>query len=157
MDDGARREHPANGRQHLVTEVGVGARQLLAGKPGEGDSPTQVAERATDACERLARHLSRLLGDLGVQMLFNRSVIIASAQFPWLHATATSAQVPGALAPALRPVMEQQDSETIVDAFVAILTTLVGLLKRLIGDALVERVLHEVWPAVFVREVKDTP
>jgi hypothetical protein len=139
-----------------VTDIGRAVRQLLAGKPGEGTSRQQVADRALQACERLANHLSRLIGEMGAQMLFERSIAIASAEFPWLRAAPASTTQPATLS-ALRHALEQQPPETITDAFAAILSTLVDLLKRLIGDGLVERVLSEVWPTVFAYEAKDTP
>jgi hypothetical protein len=116
-----------------------------------------VVERVMRAYGELARHLSRLLGDMGVQMLMDRSVLLASAQIPWLRQMPTGPNRPMRGAAALRVVMEQQESEAIIDAFVAILTTLVGLLNRLIGDELVNRLLHEVWPTIFEHESKDTP
>ncbi|HUS31285.1 MAG TPA: hypothetical protein VMZ53_22395 [Kofleriaceae bacterium] len=104
------------------------ARRLLAGRPSDSNSAKQVSARAAQSLERLSTHLARILGATGVHMLMERS--IASSQFP--HA------------------MENQNPETITDAFVDVLSSFVGLLKKLIGDGLVERLLHEVWPAIFV-------
>jgi hypothetical protein len=140
-----------------VTEIREGARRLVAVEPGAGDSSKHVAERATQACEQLADHMSRLLGETGVQMLFSRSVTIASAQIAWLRGLASTTGQPTTTFSALRAAMDQQPPESITEAFVAILSTLVGLLKRLIGDGLVDRLLSEVWPSVFVDEAKDTP
>lgn len=140
-----------------MTEVGKAARRLLAGEPGDGHSSQQVAERAIQAYERLAAHLSRLLGETGVQMLFSRSIAIASARIPWLHAARSSAEPPASARSALRAVMQEQEPESIADAFVAILSALINLLQRLIGDGLVDRLLNEVWPTVFVPEAKDIP
>jgi hypothetical protein len=138
-----------------VSEIGQAARKLLAGRPGDGNSAEQIAQRACEACERLGAHLSRLLGEAGVQMLLQRSVSIASAQFPWLQ-TASGGQ-PGPPCSALRHAMEQQEPGSSTDAFAEVFSAFVGLLKRLIGDGLVDRLLNEVWPAVFVPAVKDIP
>lgn len=94
----------------------------------------------------------RLIGDTGVQLLFKRSIVLASQQFAWLPLAPTSESV----STALRNAMEQQDPESITDAFVAVLSTFIGLLERLIGAGLVERLLDEVWPAVFTHGAKDT-
>jgi len=51
--------------------------------------------------------------------------------------------------------MESQDPETGRAGFVDLLATLVALLERLIGDALVAGLLREVWPELF-RDVKET-
>lgn len=137
-----------------VTNLGQAARKLLAGEPGDGNSSKQDAERAMQACDRLANHLSRLLGETGVQMLFARSLVIASAHHPWLP---SSTEQPATATSALRDAMEQQEPESIAEAFVTILSTLIDLLKRLIGDGLVDRLLNEVWPSVFVHAAKDIP
>jgi hypothetical protein len=137
-----------------VSELGKPAKRLLEGEPGDGDSSQQLAQRATDAFEKLAKHLSRLLGETGVQMLFARSLGMASAQHPWLP---SSTERPATAMATLRDAMEQQEPGSIADAFVAILSTLIELLKRLIGDGLVDRLLDEVWPSVFVHESKDIP
>ena len=134
--------------------VGRAARALLLGRPEDGNSAMQVAERAVEACERLVKHLSRLLGETGVQLLLRRSIALASTQFPWLASTGEQPETPSS---ALRRAMERQDSAAISDAFAEVLSTFVGLLKRLIGDSLVDRLLNEVWPTVFVPAVKDIP
>jgi len=131
-------------------EFGRSARTLLA---GESSSSRDVAERAVQACGRLATHLARLLGDNGVQVLVKRSVVLASGQFPWLAVEPSSSDA----LPALRSAMEQQDRDSIIDAFVGVLTAFVSLLERLIGEGLVERLLEEVWPTVFTHVAKDTP
>ena len=133
----------------MTRELGQAARRILASKPGEGNSSKQVAERASHACEQLTLHLTRLLGKTGVEMVLERSVVLASAALPWLAEASTIA--------ALRGVMEHQEPAAITEAFVAILSAQLGLLDRLIGEGLVERLLYEVWPSVFVPEAKDTP
>lgn len=128
------------------------ARQLIADAPGDVSSAKQVAERATQACDHFSRHLTRLLGDTGVQLLLKRSISIASNQFAWLAALPAS----GSISSALRSAMEQLDPASIVDAFAAVMAAFVGLLERLIGEGLVERLLDEVWPNVFTDAAKDT-
>ena len=137
----------------VSSEFRQAARGLLASPGGDGDSPKQVAERATQVCDRLARHLARLLGDIGIQTLLKRSIVLASAEFPWLP-TGPTPESPSAT---LRLALEQQDAESITEAFVAVLSAFVGLLERLIGSGLVERLLDEVWPDVFPHPSKDTP
>jgi hypothetical protein len=141
----------------VTSELGQAARRLLVGKPGEGSSSKEIAARAAQACERLAQHLSRLLGRAGVQMLLERSIVLASAELAWLGGARSGVRGAEDATSALRDAMERQDPQAISDGFVAILSAFVGLLDRLIGKVLVERLLHEVWPTVFVPAVKDTP
>ena len=108
-----------------------------------------IALRAETAIEQLMRQLARLVGEVGIRTLFKRSVTLASAQYPWLAATADEA--PGDVSPerALRIALQSAPPETARRAFAALLTTFVGLLARLIGEPLVRRMLKEVWPEVL--------
>ena len=133
----------------MTPDFGNAARRLLAGEPG--DSSKQVAERAAQACQRFTHHLARLLSQTGAQLLLRRSVVLASAQISWLAPATT----PDDTISALRTAMEQQDRESMEEAFVAVLTAFVALLERLIGEGLVARQLHEVWPTVFRHSAKD--
>jgi hypothetical protein len=89
--------------------------------------------------EKLAQHLARLVGQSGVETLWKRSLVLAN--IPWLSSVGT-----------LREAMEQQAPDTAVDGFIAVFSTFVGLLQRLIGEGLVDRLLGEVWPAIFLKE-----
>lgn len=135
----------------MTPHFGQIATKLLDGRPGEENSSKELAGRASDAFEGFAQHLSRLLGRIGVEMLLDRSVALASVEIPWLPKPGSGSRA------LLREVMERQEPAAITAAFVAILSALVGLLDRLVGAALVERLLHEVWPAVFMPAGKDTP
>ncbi len=135
-------------------EVERGARNLLAAGSG-ADTSTEVAIRATRACEQLVRHLSRLLGGTGSRTLLRRSLHLASASFPWLGRAENHDDAEGLWA-ILRMRLEAEPPAVATEAFVCVLSTFVELLARLIGDALTARVLHEVWPAMFASEVKET-
>jgi len=135
----------------VTPDFGQVASRLLADLAPDGSS-AQLAEGAARAFERLATHMSRLLGQTGVRMLLKRSTVLATAQFPWLAAASASED-----ASSLRAAMVQQDPGSITEAFVAILAGFVGLLERLIGEPLVKRLLEEVWPSVFTKTEKDTP
>ena len=134
----------------MSPEFGQAARTLLA---RDGGSAAELAELATDACETFATHLARLLGDSGIQMLLKRSMLIASRHVPWLPTGAPETTT----LTELRLAMEQHDTEAITEAFVAFLSAFVGLLERLIGEGLVDRLLGEVWPSVFTLPAKDSP
>ncbi|MBC7976148.1 MAG: hypothetical protein H7138_14345 [Myxococcales bacterium] len=112
----------------------------------------ELAARADEVAAQLTRHLARLLGEVGISTLFKRSVVLASATSPWL-ASATSSAAPGPPTVAwLREAMSGQSLDVAFDGFVAVLGIFVTLLARLIGESLVRRLLHEVWPAHYDRE-----
>ena len=132
----------------MSPDFGQAARRLL-----DNGTSEELAERASQACQRLAKHLSALLGETGVELLLKRSLVLASAQFPWLVAGTSD----GDATSQLHDALARRDAGSLVDAFVAVLSTFVGLLERLIGAGLVDRLLAEVWPAVFVHVAKDAP
>ena len=80
------------------------------------------------------------------------SIVLATAQFPWLAGVSRSEN-----ASELRDRFAQQDPAAIADAFVVILCLFVGLLEKLIGEPLVSRLIDEVWPGIFAQPAKDTP
>jgi hypothetical protein len=135
-------------------EVAKAARMLLTDDSQE-QSPAQIAARAVEACERLSRHLARLLGEAGILALFNRSLMLTRARFPWIaNAVGTAGSQPGESPwTPLRLSMELQEPHAAVEAYADLLLTFVRLLGRLIGDQLVSHLLQEVWPDVFPRAV----
>jgi hypothetical protein len=141
----------------MSAQIADVARALLVdGEALEGSS-TRVAARAVEASEELSRHLARLLGEMGIRALFDRSMILTRARFPWFADVAGTGGLQPGEPPwtSLRASLELQDPATAVDAYADFLSTFVQLLGRLIGDALVSRVLQEVWPEVFPRAAKE--
>lgn len=134
-----------------VREIVAAARELVA-----GDSPTRVATGAVHVCEQLTRHLARIVGEIGMRTLLARSAALTSARFPWLVNTISATAPADAPWASLRSAMERQDPGTASEAFFDLLSTFVELLGRLIGEGLVARLLHEVWPEVFPHAVKET-
>jgi hypothetical protein len=144
---------PTSDKPSTILRDGA-ARQLLSVQPGE-----DIAEAAARVCDRLVAHIARLVGEMGGRTLFKRSLVLASTRYPWLAsgvgalgATSMNDSSCGAI---LRPLLEQQDPESATDGVIGVLSAFVGLLERLIGERLVCRLLHELWPASFpdVREV----
>jgi hypothetical protein len=125
----------------VTTEFAAAARKLVA-----AGSSTAVAADAVQACEQLSRHLARIIGEIGTRTLLARSAVLTSARFPWLAGAIPRTAASDAPWAALGAVLERQDPHTASEAFVVLLTTFVELLGRLIGDALVARLLHELWP-----------
>jgi hypothetical protein len=132
-------------------ELAARARSYLA--PGDGPfvASTGVAERATVACERLAQRLSSLVGDHGVSTLFKRGVSVVNRECPRFAGADPwtgdlRADDPWVW---LRRSMEMQDSETATEAFVLVLSVVVDLLGRLVGEDVVECLLRDEWSSVF--------
>lgn len=138
----------------MKLDLADAARKLLASEATPG---APMADRVANACERLTVHLSRLVGLTGIHTLFHRSLVLSSAKFPWLVDSTGGKSGPGDNPfEALRVRLAPQDEAAVVEAFVFVLSTFVGLLGRLIGEELVWRLLHEVWPLVFHTGAKET-
>jgi len=128
----------------VTQELAAAVRKLVT-----GDSPTHVAANAVQTCEQLSQHLARIIGEMGVRTLLARSAVLSS-RFPWLASAilrTASADSPWI---ALKAAMDAQDPQTASEAFVNLLTTFIELLGRLIGDALVARLLQNLWPELFL-------
>ena len=121
------------------------------------DSTTHVAANTVQVCEQLSQHLARIIGEMGVRTLLARSAVLTSRRFPWLASAilrTASGDSPWA---AMKVATEVQDPQTAREAFADVLTTFIDLLGRLIGDALVARLLHELWPELFPSPAKGIP
>lgn len=146
--------HRRPGANPVTPDLAQAARKLLA---SEGAPGATMADRVAQVSERATVHLARLVGINGIQTLFHRSLVLASAKFPWLVDATGGRGDPGEDPfTALRDRLAPQDPEAAVEAFVLVLATFVGLLGRLIGEELVWRLLHEVWPSVFPTDAKET-
>jgi len=129
------------------------ARQLFTVDVDAGDARV-VAAHAAAVCQLLSVHVSRLVGDLGMRTLFARSLALSQAAFPCLKkAAATPAENPYDL---LRRCLEVESATTAVGAAVHVFETFTALLERFIGAGLVANLLHEVWPAIFESDTKET-
>lgn len=132
------------------------ARKLLVQEAGDGESSEQVAAGAAAAWKKLFEHLSPLLGNVGVRVLFGRSLTLTGAAFPWL-ATAVEAAQKDAPWVGLHACLAQQHLDRAIEASVALVTTFLGLLGRFIGEALTLRLLYELWPDIAPTTQKETP
>ena len=131
--------------------------KLLSGEDGEAGTAAEIAQRGVTALEKLAVHLARVVGTQGSLTVFRRAVALSSAKFPWLpYARINSGERTDA-APfeSLRVVLAVETPDVAMDAFVVILSSYINLLGRLIGDELVLRLLHEVWPTIFAQDKKE--
>ncbi len=139
-------------------EIVDAARMLLMDDAAQESSSTRIAAHAVEACEKLSRHLARLLGESGHRALFNRSLHFTRARFPWIASVVGTAGSQPDESPwtPLRRSMELQAPETAVEAYADFLSTFIGLLGRLIGDQLASHLLQEVWPDVFRRAAKES-
>jgi hypothetical protein len=115
-------------------------------------TPAQIAGAIDQVWTELLAHFGNLLGAAGMRALQDRSISIASERLPWL---AVPRQGSGVVTWSLRTVFERRPPSEAVAEFAHLMASLITLVGRLIGDAMVGRVLHEMWPEVFPRVAKE--
>jgi hypothetical protein len=140
-----------------MTESPKSAAAKLLASAGEDAAPSKLAAHVVQTIEQLTHHLTQVVGETGVRAIFARSAALTSAAYPWLARTIPIVAPTDSPWGALRVAMEQQDPSAIRDGFIALLSTFIELLGKLIGAGLVQRLLHDVWPDVVPQAVKETP
>lgn len=144
----------------VTTPLETGARRVLEielSAIGTASSATDVAAAIVRAWEKLDRHVARLIGTDGIRSILGRSVILGRKQFAWLESEPRTTVATATGWPALERSLALQPPERAIAAFVSLLEIVVGLLGRFIGDDLVARLLHEIWPEAPWNDVKESP
>ena len=120
------------------------ALQLLAyeGVAGSASEPTEFA--AFRVCERLRQPLITLAGVAGFRSLLSRALTLARAEAPSLSAVQLTAD--GSLK-GLDELRPQIDADQAGEAGVILITQLLGLLVRVVGEAMtLQMVTSEILP-----------
>lgn len=134
---------------HVRSEA---ARHLFTAIDG-GDAKT-IAGHVASICQLLCDHVSRLVGDIGTRTLFLRSLVLGSVAFPGLkNAVPTTSEQPY---DGLRRWLESAAPATATATGIHVFETFIELLERFIGVGLVANLLHDVWPAIFDLDTKET-
>lgn len=95
------------------------------------------------AWQKLASHLTKLIGDGGYCALYERSIQLTSLQFP--HLTTPSEQHVEGMLRSLRNNLAAVDDSKASKSNLALLQTYTGLLSTLIGESLTLRILTSAW------------
>jgi hypothetical protein len=103
----------------------------------------ESSDEAVAAWRDVSAALAPIIGLGGVAALYNRSVSLCLAQYPWLISVSPSATPADFVG--LGRLLSQQDSSAGVAANEALLRCVSQLLCNLIGTSLTERLLHPVW------------
>jgi hypothetical protein len=120
------------------------ALQLLAyeNAAGKTSEPTELA--AFGVCERLRQPLITLAGVAGFRSLLSRALTLARAEAPSLNALQVAAD--GSLQ-GLDQLSPQVDADRAREAGIILITQLLGLLVRVVGEATTLRLLaSEILP-----------
>ncbi|MES2149537.1 MAG: hypothetical protein V4508_07060 [Pseudomonadota bacterium] len=117
-------------------------RDVLAATEAQGHD--DVLARAMPAWERLAAHLSPLVGEAGFCALYLRALRLSAPDEHWHNAIPGTRSVQTLLA-ALRDSLGAIDAQDAKLANATLLDTFTKLLSGLIGEGLTTRLLNTAW------------
>jgi hypothetical protein len=121
-------------------------RRILAREAGANADAAGLAVAARRLNEHLARELTPLIGALGVDAIYSRSLHLAQQQYPSLVPGPASNHDNGSISRA-EHVLEHQESA--VAFAVAMFSASTELLASFIGEALTTSLLRKAWPDDF--------
>jgi len=124
-------------RQQMIVKV-------LAPASGSATGAAGIAARTLWSWERVAFHLTPLIGEAGFQSLYARAVHLTIPHCPGLT-PARQAQPMEALFLKLKEDLESMDAAEAARSSNLVLATFTELLSTLIGESLTSRILHSAW------------
>jgi hypothetical protein len=136
------------------------ARNVLASLvrlAADGAHPARIADAAVAAWRDIEGALSPIIGPRGVAALYERSLYLTRADYPWLAAVYDDALKPDGFA-ALHKALLQQTSLDAAAANDVLLRNFCSILTNLIGASLTERLLGSAAANLTSgRPAQDTP
>jgi len=131
------------------------ALRVLALESGARARPEDAVAAAERVIELLHQHLARWFGGDGFHAILARAVDRARVEQPALAAIRVVQQ--GELhVEGLTEAARAHDAETMHEALVTLIASLLSLLGRLVGDDLVSRLTHQIWPAATPLDLRTT-
>jgi hypothetical protein len=131
------------------------ARRLLARDAPAEDVPDAVAAGAEQVCGLVSSNLSRWFGIDGTNALFARALVQAQADHPALANVRYSHQSAACLE-RLAESARIHGANAAADGVAAILTALIELLSRLIGQDIAMRLVEQSVPADAAVDARAT-
>jgi len=116
----------------------------LAGRVTDDASAEQIADAIAALWQEIDQSLHPIIGHRGVAALYNRSLLLTTADYPWLaigHQGSAASVDPSALKAALA----QQAAAEAATGGIALFQSFHDLLASLVGASLTDRLLHSVW------------
>jgi hypothetical protein len=129
-------------------------RRMLAREAGTAADAPAIAAAARRSCERLAQHLTPLIGKAGVAAIYARSLHLAHRQFPWLASVGASDQGDEPFT-RLQASLAPQEPGVATEAAVLVLATVGDLLVSFIGESLTAHFLRGAWPDDFAADSNE--
>ena len=122
--------------------------RVLRDQSGPNADAASVALAARRCFEQLARVLTPLIGQVGIDALAARAVHLAQREYPWLADTRDREHAEGPLVQ-VSMSLEHHEPALATEAAAAVLATFTGLLVTMIGEPLTGRLMRQAWPDGF--------
>lgn len=126
------------------------AQTLISLESNQRGASTSRAEGPATAIEKLRPHLTNLMGNVGFVTLLARALVLASTEVIWLRTVRLSEE---GTWEGLAEAQTQISASDFTDALVLVLAQLLGLLVALVGEALMVRLVSEVWPNLSLKNL----
>ena len=124
------------------------AQRLLA----SSQNPSEPhAHEVAIAIEKLRISLTRFAGADGFVSLLRRALVLARAEVPSLESVEVG---PDGHLEGFEPIADSANAG--VEAAIAIIVQLLGLLDSFIGEPLTRRLLREAWPDIALNELHSS-
>jgi len=128
------------------------AHRVISAEHRLGDSTDTEARAALRVCEKMRESLSALVGSHGFRALLTRALVLAKAEVGWLGKLEVSAN--GALVfPA--ELEYELGAKEMAKGGAALVTQVLELLVTFIGEALMRRLVQQIWPQVALGDSKS--
>lgn len=129
-------------------------RRMLLREAGPAADAPAVSAAALRLCERIARQLVALIGESGVAAICDRGMHLAQRRVPGLTPVRAAEPDDGPFTRA-HLFIEHQDPALVLEAAVALLTSISELLASFIGDSLTTHLMREAWSDDFDAETTE--
>lgn len=109
--------------------------------------PENIADTAVSHWEKLADEITSIVGEAGFTSLFERTLHLAQATFPWLKPDSTPLQLP-LNSRRFAELGLRLENQAPADAWAAhklLLTIFTDILASLIGEQLTSNILRAAW------------
>jgi hypothetical protein len=137
-------------RQQMIRRI------LLENAGGLGANARAVADATVRTWMRAAAELALLIGQGGVRALYERSLHLTRAIYPWLSEAEAPVRTDAPFA-TLQVSLESGEPEDALEAGAAFLIVCTDLLSNLIGEALTTRLVDSSWIEDAAEQAKKEP
>lgn len=132
------------------------ARRVMRAQAGHApESAKAAADALQRSCGALYRILETAMGAAGLHALIARAIQITAREYPWL-ASVTPGTAADCSLSGLSEAAGERHLQEVIDAYAALLATLIWLLITLIGEDLTLRFVRHAWPKVSFNTLSES-